>query len=829
MWRRLFCGAPPPAGFDAEDWAAIRRDLAPLDAFERGLRDRAARFVACGDDEERVFAHIEANREHAQRAIRYADGSNSVHVGFAPRRLHYVLSQAVWDPAAMLRYGVLLAELEKQPLSDWQFPGSSFSPAWLRVIIAALSRCEGVSRLVGSPVISQPAKTERARDGPDIRQWLDMLDMAGERYACILDMVFSTQAYAFHAWRGDETAAIAGLAEFMREDPPARAAQIAKLPPHGREAALRWLAREKLARGAFFDVAFAMARDPVRRVRGAAFLVLQHADKSRLKQLIAEKFATAQDAERIDLVRLATQALGAEGREVLLALRKAAVGAGRVIAEIDRALGGDEPRREGALQGAETDVPVDEGAAEMHAVQGTGRLMAIGLPLRWGHPGRINEAPERLEAELRPGGRPESASLHNPGARFRGAEEAASVRQARSAAKPLHTAAERAPPRESSEAHLSAARDPVENHAVQPAVRALIDKALQFQAEASNGQTSDEPSSRPPAQFTDEAIPDAGLDGRGILDLPIGDRFYTARLDGTLKLRLFDSNGKALKRMPSASGADEADFKAAKKALSTAKKEAKEVVRLQTHRFYEAMCGGRDWPAEAWRSQFLEHPIVAVMAQRLVWIGVDEAGAPVTSFRPIEDLTLTDADEDDVELDEMSSVRVAHRSLVEDAAADAWIEHFADNDVEPLFDQFSRPMLRVATRDPDRTLIEDRKGWAVEASELRAVATKLGYVRGPAKNGRFTTYEKMFDELGMCAIVEFSGNSLREQNRTVSLIALKFAARAGARRRNEMLVPLLHAPAVMVSEAWNDFHEMAETGSEGSEDWSEPDSFGGES
>jgi hypothetical protein len=238
------------------------------------------------------------------------------------------------------------------------------------------------------------------------------------------------------------------------------------------------------------------------------------------------------------------------------------------------------------------------------------------------------------------------------------------------------------------------------------------------------------------------------------------------------------------------------------------------------------MCGERDWPAEAWRDHFLEHPIVAIMARRLVWIGFDEAGAPVASFRPIEDLTLTDVDEDDVELDEMSSVRVAHRSLVEDAGAAAWLEHFSDNDVEPLFDQFSRPLLRVATREPDRTLIEDRKGWAVDAHKLRAAATKLGYVRGPAKNGRFTTYEKMFDDLGVCAIVEFSGNSLREQNQSVTLLALKFAARAGGRRRNEQLLPLLQAPPVLVSEAWNDFHEMAE---ECSDDWNEQDSFGGES
>jgi hypothetical protein len=101
-------------------------------------------------------------------------------------------------------------------------------------------------------------------------------------------------------------------------------------------------------------------------------------------------------------------------------------------------------------------------------------------------------------------------------------------------------------------------------------------------------------------------------------------------------------------------------------------------------------------------------------------------------------------------------------------------------------------------------------------------ATKLGYSRAPAADGGFfTAYEKLFEELGVCAIIEFTGNSLPEHNRTVALIALRFAARAAGKRRNGRTLLLSETPPVMLSETWNDLHEMAAAGSGFAENWQE--------
>jgi hypothetical protein len=732
MLSRLFGGHRPPAGIETEDWASIRRDFAPLDAFEPGLGDLAARFVAVGEHEN-VLDRIDRCREAAHRAVRYQENPNPSAYSYMPRPLWFARGQKAWSPGVMQRYGIALARLEQHPLDDWLFPGSQLSPAWLRVVVAALVHDEAAGRPAGVPVASpigkaaalQYEKVALARAGPDFRQWRSMIDFAGERYTCLLDVVFSSQAYVCLSWRRDESSAIAGLADFMREDPAARAMQIARLPANGRDAALRWLAREELVRGPFFDMAFAMALDSSRRVREAAFLALGEADKVQLEERIASSFAVAPHAARIELARLASQALGAGARGTLAAMRNAADGAPDVIAAIDLAL--------------------------------------------------------------------------------RGASGAVSDAQRQDSRKAFV---------------LAESRALVESFPMQPEA-AADDEPVQAEAPAPLREISTR-RSRAPADWTEGAVPDAGLDEFGILDLPIGDRHFTAKLEPDLKLCLFNADGKPIKKLPSAAGADEADYKTAKKTLSNAKKETKQVVKVQSRRLYGAMCAERVWPAEDWRSLFLEHPILQLMAQRIAWIGLDDDGVPIASFRPIEDLTLTDAQDDEVELDFTSGVRIAHRSALEDEDAEAWGEHFDDNDIEPLFDQFSRPALALAAHDGDQAAIEDRKGWLIEAYKLRMAATKLGYSRAPAADGGFfTAYEKLFEELGVCAIIEFTGNSLPEHNRTVALIALRFAARAAGKRRNGRTLLLSETPPVMLSETWNDLHEMAAAGSGFAENWQE--------
>ncbi|WP_139094429.1 DUF4132 domain-containing protein, partial [Acinetobacter baumannii] len=68
----------------------------------------------------------------------------------------------------------------------------------------------------------------------------------------------------------------------------------------------------------------------------------------------------------------------------------------------------------------------------------------------------------------------------------------------------------------------------------------------------------------------------------------------------------------------------------------------------------------------------------------------------VTSFRPLEDLSLTDSSDNAVDPASFATVQLAHRSLLTAEQSESWKQHFADYKVEPLFNQLDRPVLASA-------------------------------------------------------------------------------------------------------------------------------------
>jgi hypothetical protein len=342
-------------------------------------------------------------------------------------------------------------------------------------------------------------------------------------------------------------------------------------------------------------------------------------------------------------------------------------------------------------------------------------------------------------------------------------------------------------------------------NAVQVLAQALVERIAD-----ERGWTTDE--------LADRTIPTAGLDERGILDLEIGSRPYQARLDAEDVLTLYNPDGKVVKNLPQVSeGPDKESAAEAKKALSNAKKELKQVHEFQAKRLYEALCISRRWQLAEWRRFLLEHPIVGRLVQRLVWLGLDAQGEIVGSFRPLEDLSLTDSSDNAVDLASFTAVRLAHRSLFTGEQSEAWKQHLADYKIEPLFNQLDRPVLASAAG----ASIDDRTGYIVEAFKLRSAAQKLGYERAQAEDGGwFTQYIKPFTGIGINAVIEFTGSPLPEENRAVALLETKFVrARKGQRSGYGAQIALNEVPSVLLSEVWNDLHQIAGVGIGFAADW----------
>lgn len=324
------------------------------------------------------------------------------------------------------------------------------------------------------------------------------------------------------------------------------------------------------------------------------------------------------------------------------------------------------------------------------------------------------------------------------------------------------------------------------------------------------------------SELADRTIPTAGMDDDGILSLDYGPRQFTARLNEELEFVLSDPDGKTLKSLPDPRKDDDATKAAeAKKSFAAAKKELKSVVTMQRERLYEAMCTQRTWTFEDWNTYLNRHPVVRHHCQRLVW-GVQRGGKLAVLFRPLPDGSLTDAADDPVTVQPEDMVSLAHECHLTPDQSAQWRQHLKDYEIEPLFEQFGRQQFELSPESRDRTEVEDFRGHVLEAFKFRGRAIKLGYTRGQAQDaGWFYEYTKRFPTLGIEAIIEFTGNSLPEENRMVAVAALHFdrigpdAPDAFAERR----VPVGDVPPVLLSECWNDVRQIAGEGSGFDPNW----------
>ncbi|MFC4160659.1 DUF4132 domain-containing protein [Chitinimonas lacunae] len=316
-------------------------------------------------------------------------------------------------------------------------------------------------------------------------------------------------------------------------------------------------------------------------------------------------------------------------------------------------------------------------------------------------------------------------------------------------------------------------------------------------------------------QLADRTIPSAGFDEHGVLTLEYGERRFSVTLDADLKPVLCNPDGKVVKSLPEPRKQDDpALIKEAKSQFSACKKELKQVLELQTARLYDAMCAGRAWPVGEWRDYLQKHPIVGRLVQRLVWLYDD--GETVRAFRPTEDGSLIDVEDDEIELGE-GTLRLAHAALLAPEAVKAWLRHFKDYKLKPLFPQLNRSLPELS--DPRGQTIKDRQGWLSDAFTLRGHFNKLCYLRGEAWDGGFfCQYYKPFQAAGLRAVIEFSGNCLPEENVTAALKALYFERLDDHAYQPDKVV-LAEVPPVLLAEVYADYHQLADACAGFEPDW----------
>ena len=307
-------------------------------------------------------------------------------------------------------------------------------------------------------------------------------------------------------------------------------------------------------------------------------------------------------------------------------------------------------------------------------------------------------------------------------------------------------------------------------------------------------------------QLADRTIPYAGLDDEGRLALRYGGRDYAVTLGPGVKPVLHNSDGKLLAALPEPRQDDDpASIREGKRQLAACKKAVAQVVTLETARLVESMCAGRRWKVDEWRQYLHRHPITGRLLQRLAWLELAPDGTLLHMFRPTEDGSLIDVQDDEVTLARDSLLRLAHAVLLDEPQIAAWRRHLADYKITPLFAQFDH-------RAPAGALlagleIDDRLGWTGNNFSLRTAFGKRHYVRAaPVDGGVFDAYLKDFAGAGLRVRIGFTGSQLPEERQPAALTTLSFQRLADLH-----VVALAEVPPVLLAEAYADYHAVALT------------------
>jgi hypothetical protein len=133
----------------------------------------------------------------------------------------------------------------------------------------------------------------------------------------------------------------------------------------------------------------------------------------------------------------------------------------------------------------------------------------------------------------------------------------------------------------------------------------------------------------PVEEIEEMAVPAYGLTDVGLCEEPMGD--FTARLTVSTagaELAWMKADGKLQKGVPTAVKQQFADE------LKELKADAKDIERMlpaQKERIDNLFLQQKSWPFAVWRERYLDHPLVGVIARRLLWVFTTD-GQPVTGI-----------------------------------------------------------------------------------------------------------------------------------------------------------------------------------------------------
>jgi hypothetical protein len=232
-----------------------------------------------------------------------------------------------------------------------------------------------------------------------------------------------------------------------------------------------------------------------------------------------------------------------------------------------------------------------------------------------------------------------------------------------------------------------------------------------------------------------------------------GKTTVEARISDDFKIVFRDTtSGKVLAKLPASAGAEiQSEFKALTATL-------KEAVKAQLLRIETLLVRQFRWPVARWRELYLSHPLLKPFTQRLVWSWRGDDGVIAKTFRALDDSSLTDVQDNAVELPANGTISIVHPLELDEKDRQAWVQHLADYNIAPPFPQLDRPAVTV--KEDERAAKHGKlvEGTSLNAMTFRSRAEKLGWTRGSVvDNGAVSSYKKIFSGAGIDAFLDLDG------------------------------------------------------------------------
>jgi hypothetical protein len=245
------------------------------------------------------------------------------------------------------------------------------------------------------------------------------------------------------------------------------------------------------------------------------------------------------------------------------------------------------------------------------------------------------------------------------------------------------------------------------------------------------------------AQLEDRIVPTLDLDARGTRIFDFGTRRFRLVLGHHLRPMLCDEAGRIRADLPKPGAADD-PVKAAEAvaAWKVFKKQIREVLKVQQARLESAMLSLRCWSVKELSTWLVQHPLIGLLAQGILWGGLDSRNRLVKTFRVTEDRTFAQADETPCVLDELAGVFIVHPLHLSDEQRRAWLEVFTDHEVLPPFPQLTRRIYRLQPDEAKQTVLRRYDGKRIQAGPLIGILNSMGWDRGQPDMPKSQSYHR---------------------------------------------------------------------------------------